>query len=177
MAVFPHRCRCWSRWCGICPCKTPPRWLQTWQWRRKATVRSEAGAPWLSWSTSARLGDLEETKAILAWTFTQIKTAFLNHVKNISRMTYWESRTPVWGVAALSQPAAFAGQSRSPLWPGSCAWGQPNDICIFLFSNRIPSRILYIKSSSISTRICIYIHTLHLWNTWNWTENHLCHQL
>lgn len=55
-----HQCRSWSRCGGICPCKTPPRWWQTWRWRRRAAGRSGAGEPWLSWWTSTPPGDLRE---------------------------------------------------------------------------------------------------------------------
>lgn len=55
-----HRCLSWSRWCGICPCRTPPRWWQTWQWQRKAAGRFEAEEPWLSLWTSTPPGDLRD---------------------------------------------------------------------------------------------------------------------
>lgn len=55
-----HRCLSWSRCGGICPCRTPPRWWQTWQWRRKAAGRFEAEVPWLSLWTSTPPGDLRE---------------------------------------------------------------------------------------------------------------------
>lgn len=57
-----HQCRFWSRWCEICPCKTPLLWWQTWRWRRTAAGRSAAREPWLSLWTSTPPGDLKDDR-------------------------------------------------------------------------------------------------------------------